>query len=85
LANYFKFSLNLRKIYKGGYKYLLMAKEINKSRVNFTISTILMKKFRSYCEEHHLKMSQVVEKLIKWELGADHADSYKDEKHSGIL
>ncbi len=40
-----------------------------KERVNLTIDMELMRKFRSYCEKNCLKMSQVVEKLIREELG----------------
>jgi hypothetical protein len=36
-----------------------------KERVTFTIDMNLMRKFRSYCESNNLKMSQVVEKLLK--------------------
>lgn len=40
-----------------------------KERVNFTIDMGLMRKFRIYCEKNNIKMSAVVEKLIKEELG----------------
>ena len=40
-----------------------------KERVNFTIDLDLMGKFRNYCKDHNLKMSSVVEKLVKEELG----------------
>ncbi len=40
-----------------------------KERVNFTIDMDLMRKFRCYCEKHNRKMSAVVEKLIREELG----------------
>jgi len=36
-----------------------------KERVNFTIDSDLFKKFRRYCEEKGMKMSNEVEKLIK--------------------
>ena len=58
---------------------------VKKERVNFTVDMELMKMFRSYCEEHHLKMSQSVERLIKWELGVLHHKMDKDERHSGVL
>jgi len=40
-----------------------------KERISLTIDMDLMRKFRSYCERKGLKMSNVVEKLIKEELG----------------
>lgn len=39
-----------------------------KERVNFTIDSLLMHEFRSYCEKHGLKMSTIIERLIKKEL-----------------
>ncbi len=41
-----------------------------KIRINFTIEQDLVKVFRAYCEERHHKMSTIVEKLIREELGA---------------
>jgi hypothetical protein len=40
-----------------------------KEKVTFTLDMDLMRVFRSYCGDHNLKMSNVVEKLIKEELG----------------
>ena len=40
-----------------------------KERVTFTIDMELMRIFRSHCEDHNLKMSNVVERLLKEELG----------------
>lgn len=40
-----------------------------KERVNFTIDAELMHKFRVYCEQNNLKMSSVIEELIREELG----------------
>lgn len=39
-----------------------------KERVNFTLDTELMRKLRSYCQKHGLKMSNVIEKTLKKEL-----------------
>lgn len=39
-----------------------------KERVNFTLDAELMRRFRSYCRQHNLKMSQVLEKILKKEL-----------------
>ncbi len=39
-----------------------------KERVNFTLDAELMRRFRSYCQEHSLKMSNVLEKVLKKEL-----------------
>ena len=39
-----------------------------KERVDFTLDAELMRLFRSYCKEHGLKMSNVLEKLLKKEL-----------------
>lgn len=39
-----------------------------KERVNFTLDAELMRRFRSYCRQHNLKMSQVLEKTLKKEL-----------------
>ena len=48
---------------KKGYPVEL--KTSRKTRVNFTIDTELMLKFREYCKEHSINMSGKVEKLIK--------------------
>ena len=40
-----------------------------KKRVNFTIDEDLFRKFRNHCEEKDLKMSKIVEELIKNYLG----------------
>lgn len=39
-----------------------------KERVNFTLDAELMRRFRSHCQEHNLKMSNVLEKALKKEL-----------------
>ncbi len=39
-----------------------------KERVNFTIDAELMRKLRSYCQKHGVKMSNVLEKMLKKEL-----------------
>ena len=39
-----------------------------KERANFTLDAELMRRFRSYCRQHSLKMSQVLEKMLKKEL-----------------
>ena len=39
-----------------------------KIRVNFTIDRDVMATFKVFCEEHHHKMSTIVEKLIRAEL-----------------
>lgn len=39
-----------------------------KERVNFTLDAELMRRFRSYCRQHSLKMSNVLEKMLKKEL-----------------
>ena len=49
----------------------LLRKNKIKERATFTIDMDLMRSFRSYCDKHNTKMSQVVEKLIKEELGLD--------------
>lgn len=41
-----------------------------KKKVDLTIDSQIWNKFRSYCEEKNLKMSNVVENLIKKELKA---------------
>jgi len=45
-----------------------LSKTTYKERVNFTIDMDLMHKLRQYCEKNNLKMSSVVEKLLKEEL-----------------
>lgn len=40
-----------------------------KKRINFTIDRDLASTFKLYCEERHHKMSSIVEKLIREELG----------------
>jgi len=45
-----------------------LSKAKYKERISLTVDMELMRKFRSYCEDNGLKMSQVVEKLIKEEL-----------------
>jgi hypothetical protein len=47
----------------------VLHKVTSKDRVNFTIDSDLMAKFRYYCEKQNQKMSNVVEKLILEELG----------------
>jgi hypothetical protein len=47
----------------------LLKKVAVKERVNFTIDMDLMRKFRAYCEKQNLKMSSVVEQLVREELG----------------
>lgn len=42
-----------------------------KERATFTIDLELMRQFRSYCEKKGWKMSMVVEKVLKKELGKD--------------
>ena len=39
-----------------------------KERVNFTLDAELMRRFRSYCRQHGVKMSNVLEKTLKKEL-----------------
>jgi len=39
-----------------------------KERATFTVDTDLMKKFRRYCAKNNLKMSNVIEQLIKEKL-----------------
>ena len=36
-----------------------------KKRVNFTIDSDILKKFRLYCKEHNIKMSTKTESLIE--------------------
>jgi len=61
-------------------------KEVSKERVNFTLNRALMEHFRDHCEENHLKMSQVVEKLVKVELGVHrHTKKIEHGRHTGIL
>ena len=45
-----------------------LRKVTRKERATFTVDTHLLRKFRSYCENNGLKMSQVIEKLIKSKL-----------------
>ena len=42
-----------------------LSKVTYKERVNFTLDMDLMRKFRSYCQSHNLKMSNVLETLLK--------------------
>lgn len=37
----------------------------SKKRVDFTLNQEVLERFRSYCKEHNVKMSNVVENLIK--------------------
>lgn len=39
-----------------------------KERVNFTLDAELMRKFRSYCRQQGLKMSNVLERILRKEL-----------------
>ena len=39
-----------------------------KKRVNFTIDSDLLKRFRLYCQGHSMKMSTKIEQLIKDEV-----------------
>ena len=39
-----------------------------KERVNFTIDSNLLKRFKRYCEEHNHKMSNLIERMIEKEL-----------------
>lgn len=53
-----------------------------KIRVNFTIDGEVMVKFREFCEEHHHKMSTIVEKLIRAELslaGTQDTEEFTEE------
>ncbi|MDD5650943.1 MAG: hypothetical protein PHF86_11090 [Candidatus Nanoarchaeia archaeon] len=36
-----------------------------KERIDITIDTEILRKFRIYCEKNNLKMSNVIEKLIE--------------------
>lgn len=45
-----------------------LSKATYKERVSFTIDMDLMRKFRSYCQSHNLKMSNVLETLLKEKL-----------------
>lgn len=49
-----------------------------KMRVNFTIEEDVMAQFKAFCEEHHHKMSSIVEKLIRAELSL--AESHDEEE-----
>tara|TARA_Y100000310_G_C20543172_1_gene744303 strand:+ start:557 stop:793 length:237 start_codon:yes stop_codon:yes gene_type:complete len=40
-----------------------------KERISLTIDMDIMGRFRNYCEKHNLKMSNVVESLLKEKLG----------------
>jgi len=52
-----------------------------KKRVNFTIDENLVQIFQKYCQQHGMKMSSVVEKLIKIELQVvDHTPSKELKK-----
>lgn len=39
-----------------------------KERVDFTLDAELMRTFRSYCRQHNLKMSNVLERILRKEL-----------------
>ena len=45
-----------------------LSKSSYKERATFTIDMDVMRKFRQYCEKNHLKMSSIVEKLLRKEL-----------------
>ena len=40
-----------------------------RERANFTLDSVLLRKFRSHCTQKNLNMSRVIEKHIKEELG----------------
>ncbi len=56
----------------------------SKIRANFTIDRHLLDAFRTYCEQHHYKMSTIVEKLLREELGIEKS-SHDHADHRGIM
>ncbi len=46
-----------------------MPKTVYRERINITINSILLKKFKRYAQENNLNMSRVIEKYMKEELG----------------
>ena len=52
----------------------------SKKRADFTLDSILLEKFREYCKEHNVKMSNVVENLIETLIG-----NHKEEDHKKHL
>jgi uncharacterized protein (DUF4415 family) len=46
-----------------------LPKLTRKERVNFTIDSRLLRKFKEYCKRHNKVMSKVIENYIKKELG----------------
>ena len=49
-----------------------LSKSTYKERVNFSLDMDLMRKFRNHCEKNNLKMSNVVERLLKEKLKIPH-------------
>ena len=45
-----------------------LSKTVYRDRINLTIDSSLLKKFRKYCQEHGYNMSRLIEKHIKEEL-----------------
>lgn len=46
-----------------------LSKTSHKERISLTVDMGVMGRFRHYCEKHNLKMSNVVESLLKEKLG----------------
>ena len=46
-----------------------LPKTIYRERINVTINSTLLKKFKQYAKERNLNMSRVIEKHIKEEMG----------------
>ena len=57
-----------------------LPKTTYRQRVNFTIDSNLLKKFKQYCRDNNLNMSRTVEKHIKEEMGL--SKNYSNGNHS---
>lgn len=54
-----------------------LPKTTYRQRLNITIDSNLLKKFKHYCREKNLNMSRVIEKYVKEELELSHRKFYK--------
>ena len=54
----------------------------SKKRVDFTVDSELFKRFKEYCKLHNIKMSNVIENLIKSLIGQHTEEEHKEHlKH----
>jgi hypothetical protein len=55
-------------VFKALEDFETTGKAITKKRMNFTIDKEISKRFREYCRNNHLNMSEIVENFIKKEV-----------------